>query len=169
VQDFKLSANPTTVNVPAPGQGGSTTITITPYGNLKAQSVSNWTCTGLPSGSNCSFGTVGSNDQVSLNITTTAVSDLHSPQVGHHQRLFYAILLPGFLGMVSMAGQRRRLRGLRLLALLAVLGLPVLWMACGSSAKTASNHGTPPGNSTVTISATSGTMQRSTTITVAVQ
>ena len=169
VQDFKLSASPATVTVSASGQGGSTTITITPYGNLKAQSVSNWTCTGLPSGSNCSFGTVGSNDQVSLTITTTAASDLHWPVVGHHQRLFYAILLPGFLGMVSMAGQRRTLRRLRLLALLAVLGLPVLWMACGSGAKTGSNPGTPTGNSTVTISATSGTMQRSTTITVAVQ
>jgi hypothetical protein len=169
VQDFKLSANPTTVSVSAPGGGGSTTITITPYGNLKAQSVSNWTCTGLPSESNCSFGAVGSNDQVSLSITTTAASDLHWPQVGHHQRLFYAILLPGFLGMVSMAGHKRTLRRLRLLALLVVLGLPALWLACGGSSGTATNHGTPPGNSTVTVSATSGTLQRSTTITLAVQ
>jgi hypothetical protein len=61
------------------------------------------------------------------------------------------------------------LRRLRLLALLVVLGLPALWLACGGSSGTATNHGTPPGNSTVTVSATSGTLQRSTTITLAVQ
>jgi hypothetical protein len=45
------------------------------------------------------------NDTVSLNIPTTGASALRSPLFKHHQQLFYAILLPGFLGMVSMAGR----------------------------------------------------------------
>ena len=170
-QDFKLTASPTTVPISAPGQDGSTTITITTYGNLAASSLTNWTCSGLPSESQCTFGTVNSKDQVSLSITTTAASDLRWPVFGHQQGLFYAILLPGLLGVVSMRGRRRVLRGLRPLALIVVLGLPALWLACGggSSSTKPSNPGTPAGNSTVTIHATSGSLQRSIPITVTVQ
>ena len=172
VQDFKLSANPTTVPVSGPGKGGSTTITITTYGNLKAQSLTNWTCSGLPSESNCTFGTVNSNDEVSLSIATTAASDLRWPLFGHHQGLFYAILLPGFLGVVSTAGRRRTLRGLRRLAWIVVLGLPALWLACGGGTTSVTpppTGGTPPGSSTVTVSATSGTLQHSTSFKLTVQ
>jgi hypothetical protein len=172
VQSFTLTANPTTVTVPAPGQSGSTTITIATLGNLKATSVTDFACSGLPSGSACTFGAVGSNDTVSLNITTTGASALRSPVFKHHQQLFYAILLPGFLGMVSMAGRRPTLRGLRLLALIAVLGLSALWVACGSSnsgSNTRPNTGTPTGTSTVTIGAASGSLQGSTKITLTVQ
>jgi hypothetical protein len=169
-QGFTLSASPTTVSISAPGQSGPTTITISTVGGLKASSVGNFACSGLPAQSNCTFGTVSSSNTVSLNITTTAASDLYWPQFGHHQQLFYAMLLPGFLGMVSMAGRRRTLRGLRLLALIVVLGLSALWLACGgSTTKTPTNSGTPAGTSTVTISATSGALKGSTTITVTVQ
>jgi hypothetical protein len=170
VQSFTLTPNPTTVNVPAPGQSGSTTITIATFGNLKATSVTGFACSGLPSGSACTFGAVGSNDTVSLNITTAGASAQSSPMFKHHQQLFYAMLLPGFLGMVSMAGRRRTLRGLRLLALIVVLGLSALWVACGGNGgNTPPNTGTPTGTSTVTISAASGTLQGSTKITLTVQ
>jgi hypothetical protein len=172
VQDFKLAANPTTVTVSAPGQPGSTTIDITTSGGLQASSLTGWTCAGLPTGAACKFGTVNSNNQVSVSIDTTA-ADLRRPQFGHHEQLFYAILLPGFLGMVSMTGRRRKLRGgLRLLALIVVLSLPTLWLACGGSSSTTTpspTGGTPTGNSTVTVSAASGTLQHSTSITLTVQ
>jgi hypothetical protein len=169
VQDFTLSASPTTVSISAPGQGGSTTITIAPKGNLSASSIT-WACAGLPSESNCAFGAASGNT-VTLNISTTAASDLHWPQFGRHQQLFYALLLPGFLGMVSMAGRRRISSGLRLLGLLVVLGLAGLWLACGGSSTTKppTNPGTPVGSSTVTVTGTSGTLQHTTTITVTVQ
>jgi len=172
VQDFKLAASPTTVTISGPGQSGSTTITITPEGNLKPSNIS-FACSGLPAKSQCTFGTVNSSDQVSLSITTTAASALRWPVFGHHQQLFYAILLPGVLGVVSTAGKRRTLRGLRLLALTVVLGLPALWLACGGGGSGSTtpppSGGTPVGNSTVTVSATSGTLQHSITITVKVQ
>jgi hypothetical protein len=169
VQDFTLLASPTTVSISAPGQGGSTTITIAPKGNLSASSIT-WACAGLPSESNCTFGAASGNT-VTLNISTTAASDLHWPQFGHHQQLFYALLLPGFLGMVSMSGRRRISRGLRLLGLLVVLGLAGLWLACGGSSTTKppTNPGTPVGTSAVTVTGTSGTLQHTTTITVTVQ
>jgi Bacterial Ig-like domain (group 3)/FG-GAP-like repeat/FG-GAP repeat len=172
VQNFTLAASPTTVTVSAPGKNGSTTLTITTFGNLKATTVTGFACSGLPSESTCTFGAVASNNTVSLNIATTGPSALRLPLFGHHQQLFYAILLPGFLGMVSMAGRRRTLRGLRLLALIVVLGLPALWLACGGGSSGTTpppNTGTPTGTSTVTVSATSGTLQGSTKITLIVQ
>jgi hypothetical protein len=170
VQDFKLSASPATVTVSAPGQSGSTTITITTYGNFSALSLTNWSCSGLPAESTCAFGTIGANSQISLSITTTAASDLRRPRLRHSQRLFYAFLLPGFMGVVSMAGRRRRLRGLRRLALIVVLGLLFLWLACGGGgSKTPSNSGTPTGNSSVTVSANGATLERSTTIALTLQ
>jgi hypothetical protein len=75
-------------------------------------------------------------------------------------RIFFAMLLPGLFGVVFMAGSRTR--GLRLLSLIVVLGFSTLWLgSCGGSSGGGSstippNAGTPPGNYTVTISATTG-------------
>ena len=169
VQNFTLTANPTTVSVSAPGQSGSTTITIATLGNLAASSVTGFACSGLPSESTCTFGAVSSNNTVSLSITTTGPS---ARMLRHHQGLFYAMLLPGFLGMLSMAGRKRTLRGVRLLGLIVVLGLSAMWVACGGGSVSGGgtpNTGTPTGNSTVTVSAASGTLQGSTKITLTVQ
>jgi len=172
---FGLVANPDTVTISAPGQSGSTTITINANGNLNAQSLTNWGCSGLPAGAGCTFGTVGSNDQISLSISTTAASDLHRPTFGHRQQLFYALLLPGLLGLVSTARRRRTLTSVRLLILIAVLGIPALWLACGGSGGGHSGGGggggggTPTGSSVVTVSASNGTLKPSTTIKLVVQ
>ncbi len=169
VQSFALSASPTAVSVSAPGHSGSTTITIATLGNLAASSVTGFACSGLPSESTCTFGAVSNNNTVSLSITTTGPS---ARIFRHHQGLFYAMLLPGFLGMFSMAGRKRTLRALRLLALIVVLGLSAMWVACGggsASGSGAPNTGTPTGTSSVTVSAASGTLQGSTKITLTVQ
>lgn len=170
---FTLSVSPTTVTISAPGGSGSATITITTAGSLKASSVGNFACSGLPSESTCTFGAVSNSGTVSLSIATTGASAKRSPLFGHHQQLFYAMLLPGFLGMVSVAGRRRTLRALRLLSLIVVLGLASLWVACGGSSPSSTtpppNTGTPAGTSTVTVSATSGTLQGKTTFTLTVQ
>jgi len=156
VQYFTLAESPTTVTVSAPGQNGTATITPTLYGGLAASALT-FTCSGLPSESTCTFGAPGSNGAVTLTIGTTAASDLLRPQFGRHQQLFYALLLPGFLGVVSLGGRKRTLRGLRLLGLIVILSLPALWLACGggsSGSSSQSNPGTPTGNSTVTVTGT---------------
>jgi len=167
VQYFTLGTpNPSTVTISAPGQSGSTTVTATLYGGLTGSALS-FTCSGLPSESNCTFGTVGSNGAVLVTIGTTAASDLLWPQLGRHKQLFYALLLPGFLGVVSMSGRKRTKLGLRLLVLLVVLALPAVWLACGSSSSSGSggqsNAGTPTGTSTVTVTATTTTSTPGTT------
>src|ERR1700685_995923 len=170
VQDFKIAANPTTVTVTAPGQSGTTTLTITPLGGF-SQALS-YSCTGLPPEASCTFPTAATGG--TLTITTTAPSSrLDQNPFGHHGGIFYAVLLPGFLGLVISAGNRkRRLRGVRLLSLVAVLALSTVWMpACGGSSGGPSNPGTPAGTSTVTVTAATsgGTLSHPVTITLTVQ
>jgi hypothetical protein len=170
VQDFQIAANPTTVTVSAPGQSGTTTLTITPQGGF-SQTIT-YACTGLPSEASCTFPTVATGG--TLTIATTAPSArMHKAPLGRSRGLFYALLLPGFLGLVLCAGSRKRsLRGVRLLGLIAILAIATLWMpACGGgSSKTPSNPGTPTGTSTVTVTATAGTLQpKNVAITLTVQ
>jgi subtilase family serine protease len=168
VQDFKIAANPTTVSVTAPGQSGTTTLTITPLGGF-SQAVT-YTCTGLPSEAACTFPTAATGG--TLTITTMAPSArMDKSPLRRSKGLFYALLLPGFLGLVVSAGSRKQtLRGLRLLSFIAVLALSTLWMpACGGGSSTPSNPGTPAGTSTVTLTATAGSLSHKANITLTIQ
>jgi subtilase family serine protease len=168
VQDFKIAANPTTVTVTAPGQSGTTTLTITPLGGF-SQTVT-YTCTGLPSEATCTFPTAATGG--TLTITTTAPSaKMDKGPLGRSRTLFYALLLPGFLRLVVSAGSRKQTRrGLRLLSFIALLALSALWMpACGGGSSTPSNPGTPAGTSTVTVTATAGSFSHKANITLTIQ
>jgi pseudomonalisin len=169
VQDFTIAANPTAVTVTAPGQSGTTTLTITPLGGF-SQTVT-YTCTGLPSEATCTFPTAATGG--TLTITTTAPSaKMDKSPLGRNRTLFYALLLPGFLGLVISAGSRKRtLRRMRLLGFIAVLALSTFSMpACGGGSSSGpSNPGTPAGTSTVTVTATAGSISHNAKITLTIQ
>jgi hypothetical protein len=176
VEDFKIAANPTTVTVSAPGQNGTTTLTITPEFNFNPATLS-YSCSGLPSGANCAF-SVASATTETVTISTTAASAKLEHPFGKRADIFYALLLPGLLGIVAMPlGSRKRMaRNSRLLILLAILAMAVLWMpACGGGSGGGGgggNGGTPTGSSTVTITATTGgasPLSHTTQITLTVQ
>jgi hypothetical protein len=78
--------------------------------------------------------------------------------LGPGSRIFYAALLPGLLGIVFMAGSRKRsLRGMRLLGLIVVLGFSTIWMAsCSGTNGGTHDPGTTPGTYPITVSATTG-------------
>ena len=170
IRDFKVVPNPTTVPVTAPGQTGMTTLTITPLGGF-SQTIT-YSCSGLPSEATCTFAAASATTET-LTIATMAPSArLDRIPLGRRRTLFYALLLPGFLGLVVSAGTRKRTRrGLRLLSLIAVLALFTLSMpACGGgSSSTPSNPGTPAGTSTVTVTATAGSLSHPVPITLTVQ
>jgi len=170
IQDFKAVPNPPTVTVTAPGQSGMTTLTITPLGGF-SQTIT-YSCTSLPSEATCTFAAASATTET-LTIATMAPSArLDRIPLGRRRTLFYALLLPGFLGLVVSAGTRKRTRrGLRLLSLIAVLALFTLSMpACGGgSSGTPSNPGTPAGTSTVTVTATAGLLSHPVPITLTVQ
>lgn len=171
VQDFTVAANPTTVSISAPGQSGSTTLTITPLGGF-SQTL-NFNCSGLPSEATCTFASAGANSET-VTIATTAASGWKRP-FGRGLSIFYAMLLPGVMGLVLPA-RKRSLRSL--LSLLVVLVVLLLWMpACGGGSSGGgggnSNPGTPTGSSNVTITAsTAGTgslVSHAVTVTLNVQ
>jgi hypothetical protein len=112
--------------------------------------------------------------QVSFAITTTApTAELRRPS-DRTPRMFYALLLPGLLGLVFTAGSRRRSwRGMRLLGLIVVLGFSTLWLAsCGggnSSSSGNSNPGTPTGSYMITVTGTAGSEVATSTFQLNVQ
>jgi pseudomonalisin len=169
VRDFTIRLSPTTVTVTAPGRSGTTTLTITPLGGFSQTPT--YTCTGLPSEAACTFPTAATGG--TLTITTMAPSArMDKSPVGRSKGLFYALLLPGLLGLVVSAGSRKRtLRGLRLLSLIAVLALSTLWMpGCGGGSSSGpSNPGTPTGTNSVTVTVTAGSLSHKENITLTIQ
>lgn len=161
VQDFTvaLPSNPTTITVGAPGDKGTTTLTITPEFGFN-QAV-NFSCSPLPAEATCSAGTVTPNGgpvMTALTITTAAPSARLRPGSGGGG-LFYALLIPGLLGvMLFPAGNgKSRFRRARLLGLIAGVVWVSLWVpACGGGASTSPqpDPGTPPGTTTVSVVAT---------------
>ena len=170
VVDFQITANPATVTVAAPGQSGNTALTITPLDGF-TQNFS-FACSGLPSYSNCTF--TSTSTGATMTIATTAPSATATLQKAfdiHGRALYCALLLPGFLGFVFSGARKRSLRAMRLLTLLCFVTLCSLVVACSGSGNTTTlgTGGTPPGNSTVTVTATAGQLSHQISITLTVQ
>jgi subtilase family serine protease len=152
-------------------QGSSVNVTV----NLTAingfTGAVTYTCTDNVQDSTCTgpAGAVSSSQAASFMITTTApTARLESP-FHHGEKIFYASLLPGLLGIVFVAGSRKRsLRGVRFLGLLMVLGFSMIWLgSCGGSSSS-KNAGTPVGTYNVTFQGTAtinnASVNRQTTI-----
>jgi subtilase family serine protease len=158
IQDFTLAANPATVTVSSPGESGSASISLTDLGGFN-QTLSFACASGLPSEATCSFASVSGG--VTLTVATTAPSAaLREMPLGRRGRLFYAMLLPGLLGLLCLGEDKRFLRRARLLAAILLLGLCLPFMSCGGSGNGGGgggNSGTPAGTSQVTVTgATTG-------------
>jgi photosystem II stability/assembly factor-like uncharacterized protein len=170
VQDFTITANSTTITV-TDGQSGTSTLTITPLGGF-SQTLS-YSCSGLPSESNCTLASAGANSET-ITISTTAPSYARSwnSPFGRGGNLVYALLLPGLLGLVLPASRRKRAFR-RLFPLIGVLAVLTLWLPACSSPTTTHNAGTPKGSYPITVTAStsgsSGTLSHTSTITLTVQ
>ena len=169
VKYFNVSANPTTVSVSAPGQSGSTTLTVTPLGGFN-QSVS-YSCTGLPAEATCTFAAASASSETLTIATTGPSASLDKIHSGRSRGLFYALMLPGILGLALSAGNRKSRRAVRVLSFVACLSLATLLMpGCGGGSTAQSNPGTPVGSSSVTVTATAGSLTAPpTVITLSVQ
>jgi hypothetical protein len=121
-----------------------------------------YSCAGIPPTAEISCQISGNGqptnaDSVTVSLVTTAVTTkLQRPPLGR-SRVFYALLLPGLFGVVFL---RQSTRGLRFLGLIVLLGFSTLWLgSCGggsNSNTSLGNPGTPAGNYSVTINATTG-------------
>ena len=121
----------------------------------------NYTCSGIPNPAliTCQF--TPNNGQsitataVTLNLVTTPKTVQLIRPFQRSRGIFYALLLPGLIGIVFVGGPGRRLRRITSLMLLSFC---TLWLgACGGGASSVpKNAGTPPATYTVTVSASTG-------------
>jgi len=125
-----------------------------------------YTCSGLPTASNCLFspGTMNtattSSTTLTLTIQTTAPTARLQRPMDRGTHIFYAVLLPGLFGIVlTFSGRKRSFAVGRMLALMMILGFSTVWMAsCGGTqgGGSNSNPGTPVGSYSVVVNATTG-------------
>jgi len=178
-EGFTLSASPGALSVNA-GASGISTLTVTPQNGFNSAVSS--TCSGLPAGATCSFSPTtvtpsGSAASAALTITTPAQARLerrNSPWVPGSTLALAACL---------MLWRRGKNWSVCALVVAVMLGAGAL-SGCGGSLRTISNPGpTHPGpsgpgtsspgasssqSSTVTVTATSGSMQQTATISLTV-
>jgi hypothetical protein len=169
VTDFGVAANPTSINIPAPGQSGTATITITPlYGFTGTVTVS-CSFTGPGPGMSCTSTPVnvtGSSPvTTTLTITTTAQASAAPPKAqrrgppGFRLPVGWLLLLAAMLTLttlLSLATARRRPAAWLFATALLVVGV---WVACGGGG---SSSPPPPQAPVVNLSANSLTFSQQT-------
>lgn len=150
------------------GAAGTTTLTVTPQNGFN--SAVSFACSGLPTGATCTFSpttVTPSGNAATTTLTITAPST---------SAALYRGLKPGLPMMaialaVSLFGWRRGRRSLLLLGLAVVLGSGFA-AACGggggSSGGGNGGGGSTPVTSTVTVTATSGSLNQAASITLTV-
>lgn len=179
--DFSIALNPTSLTV-SRGSSGSATVTVTPANGFTGTVTI--TCSGAPANTSCTGGniTVSSGAATgTVTITTNTTARLAIPGDGtmlasqprSPSRLpFSAFLGTGVIGIVLSMGssklrsptaRKRKLLGLVLLGL--VLASILIMPACSSN----SGPRSPTGTSTLTVTATSGAITHSTSLTLTIQ
>jgi hypothetical protein len=170
--NYSLSVTPSSQTVVA-GQTASYSVAITPLPVYSAPVA--LTASGQPSATTVSFGatsvTPGQGPvATALNLATTPrlvpVSDLR-----RHREAVYALWLglPG-LGLLGIVGTGKRRRRHILGALMLLLcALIIFQPACSTGVQPTAVAGTPAGTYTITVTATSGTFNRTATVNLTVQ
>ncbi len=186
--DYALTANPAAVTVTRGQTSAPITVTVTPMNGAFSSAIT-FSCTGLPSRSSCLFNptslTPGSNPATTtLTITTTAPGMIPGapsaqPWTPPPVLIVLLALLAIALFAVVRAGFKPALAHRPAWRtgcyLAAVLVLAVLAVSCGGGGGGGGgptpppNPGTPPGTYMVSVRGVSGSITRTTTVTLTVQ
>jgi hypothetical protein len=159
VMDFSVAASPASLTVNS-GSSGTTTITVQDEGGFNSNVA--FACSGLPTGAACSFSLLTVPTPAGISYTTLTVTTSATGAALHRNSI---PLFPGSALAVALCcfgwKKRRRLQMLVLLAV-SVAGLSLLTGCGGSSAPV------QPVTSTITVTATSGSLSHSTTFSLTV-
>jgi len=171
VTDFRIDVSPPSATVLA-GITATYTATVTPlptYSGSVALSCSS----GLPTGATCTITTtpvtIPNTSPVTAQLAIATTARPVTTAQSWHGVLVYALWLPiGGMALLGSGSRKRKwMAGLFIVVLVAFVGLQ---MGCGSDSVTPpTTTGTPAGTYTVTVSGTSGTASRTTTLTLIVQ
>jgi VCBS repeat protein/Big-like domain-containing protein len=159
--DFTINASPQSATIKA-GQSATFMITINPAGDLS--STVGFSCTGLPAASACGFSPAtllpGINPvSTMLTITTTAPAAAAPLYLRRPGPLFWLLAFAGCFSLLLLAVLRGRRAAQRAALLWAAIVLVSLLGSCGggSGSGTGGQNGTPPGTSSITVTANSAT------------
>jgi len=164
--DFIIDASPATATIKA-GQTAMFTITVSPVNGLNSSIT--FSCSGLPAASTCTFSpaslTPGAGPaSTTLTIATTAPSSAAAvPIAGPHPWTFAAWPVAMMFGLfvLSIGNRSKKIR--RWSLAFGALALGFCLVSCGGGNSTPpSIIGTPPGTSSITVTATSGTTHAAT-------
>jgi hypothetical protein len=148
VSDFNISFNPTGITIAAPGQSGTSTLTLTPAGGFTGTVALSCGVSDLSIGCSISPSSVtltgSSAATATLTVTTAAASGATPPAperkvpLGFSLSLVWLWLLTGLLALATLAslGTRRRTAAWLFVSALLLVGV---WAACGGS-----GGGVPP-------------------------
>jgi len=160
---FALGATPSSLTLNS-GSRGSVTLAVTPQNGFN--STVSFACSGLPSGTACSFNpstVTPSGNAVATQLTISASAETAS-EPRNSRPLFPTTVLAV---AVCFLGRKKRRRGLQLLLLVAAFTALGLISACGAGSG-AGGGVTQPVNATITVAATSGSILQTTTISLTV-
>jgi hypothetical protein len=170
--DFAITSSKATLAIPAAGGSASTSVTVT--GQAGYNGIVNFSCSGLPANSSCSFTplTVASGGNTTMTIATAA----RQAAALKHPRLDWLTSIAGsacaVVLIVGVPAQRRKRIGLwSAILLLVVLGSMLSFIGCGGAAapkQAPVTTGTPAGTFTVTVTASDGVLTHTTAVTLAV-
>jgi hypothetical protein len=172
--DFTIAVSPATITL-TQGQSGLVVASVTPLNaaSLTAPMFVTMSCAGLPDQSSCVF--TPENLEVLPNTTTAITSSMNlataasnstahldHPRNGTANRVTWAIVLPGALGLAGLAFGARRRRWLSRMALFGLVGvIASLGMTACAPLYNYRNHGpspnlpTPAGTYTLRVTAQS--------------
>jgi hypothetical protein len=164
--DFSLGASPATLTLTV-GSSGTETVTVTPENGFSSASTVAFTCTGLPSGSSCSFAPTTVSQAGNIVSTLTVNTSSSSTALRNKTGLWF----PGSALAVALCFFRWRKRHraqLSLLLAVCLSGLTLLVGCAASSPSRPSSDNSQPVTTTVTVTATSGSLEHATTFSLAV-
>ncbi len=160
-----------TVNVSAPGGTGTVNLSLTATNGFTGTVTFTCVASSLPSETTCSTGTIaGPATTGTMSVTTTGPHQVAHLEKSKQDYLAFWTLAGGLtFGAVLLLGAPRRRVGVAMLLL--VLGLIVMLPACGGGggSGTHTDPGTPVGQTTVSVTATSGTLSHTATFVLNVQ
>jgi hypothetical protein len=156
VVDYTFGPPTSSISI-ARGQNGLVTLTLTPNG-ITQQIM--FTCTGTPAESTCTAPPVtppNGTDPVNVTFTITTKAPSGMMMMSRNSSRipgpFYALLLPGIFGVVSLRSSKSKKR-FAVLGLLLLLAMVALMPACGGGGGGSNNDpGTPTGNFNLTVTA----------------
>ncbi len=172
--DFSVAASQSSVVIGS-GRSAGLTINLTPQGSFNGNV--GLACSGLPAGATCNFSPASvalNNAALPVNVTiSTALAQAHNPfNSSSLNAVLYAVTFPAFGTVFLGLGQvLRRNRKVLVVSLAIIMVLLVCGCGAGTMGKTSSTTPTSAaaGTYAMTIVATSGSLQHSTTLTLQVQ